>query len=452
VNFATGRSDVLNVEAHAPPVGEVAATGGKIDGSTGIIVHVVGAAPTALNDTGITLVTGEDANPSSMQCFGRACKTGDTFFISPFSPSYIDVNGIGAVQDGMYAYYLTEVGDPHYALKSTFAPTAAQAPNLITGAQNIWYDSSGVVEDHIYGNHFPLAGAGGGGADLPESAGVAAPGEAAGNRSGLWARMSGGWDSRNTTVSDSVLGSVDTGFSQSTFEVLGGGDFSPSGIAGPFRFGVFGGYTTSSLDFSSFGASADYKGGVLGGYAAYTNGGYYADAQVTWDPLSLTYHMPFGDVSSNAKSLGVLANTGYRMQHGAYFVEPIASLAYVDTRLDDFSAGGASVDFSNGESLRAGAGGRVGTSFATWGGTMTEVSVLGKLWNEFESANKVTVTDGLGHSSTFTSGISGVFGELSASASIYTADRSVSGFVSGGAQFGADFTNWEAKAGIRKTF
>src|SRR5689334_3800655 len=51
----------------------------------------------------------------------------------------------------------------------------------------------------------------------------------------------------------------------------------------------------------------------------------------------LTFHESFGDVKTNANSLGVIANTGYRMDRGRYFFEPIASLTYVDTRLDNLS-------------------------------------------------------------------------------------------------------------------
>jgi len=39
-----------------------------------------------------------------------------------------------------------------------------------------------------------------------------------------------------------------------------------------------------------------------------------------------------------------------------------------------------------------------------------------------------------------------------ASATIFNVGRDMSGFVAGGAQFGNDFTNWEVKGGLRKTF
>jgi outer membrane autotransporter protein len=248
---------------------------------------------------------------------------------------------------------------------------------------------------------------------------------------------------------------IDTSLQQHTFALLGGADFAPTGADDGVRFGVFGGYETSSLNFSSYGASADYAGGSLGAYAAYTNGGFYIDAEAKADLLNVTYRAPFTpafQASGFATSLGVLANTGYRMETGPGFFEPLASLSFVSTSVDGFSAGGASVDFNNGQSLQAGAGIRVGTTFATPKETTTEVALLAKVSNEFNTANQVTISDGLGGSATFSDNISGVFGELNASATAYSSDRSFSAFVSAGGKFNADFKTIDAKAGVRKTF
>jgi len=126
-------------------------------------------------------------------------------------------------------------------------------------------------------------------------------------------------------------------------------------------------------------------------------------------------------------------------------------LTYVKTNVDDVTTGGAAVNFTNGESLQGGVGGRMGTNFATSNGTTTEISLLGKLWNEFEDANQVTVSQG-GNVARFSDNIGGLFGEVSASATIFSADRGVSAFVAGGAKFNDDFTSWNAKAGVRRNF
>jgi outer membrane autotransporter protein len=448
-NGEGGVSDVFNISASA------------VYGSTGIIVHRTDTVADGVSITSgpiLVVTAGEDGNYDNPEdgnsCYDTLCKAGDTFYISDKSDGYINVNGIGAIQKGFYAWYLTEQGDPpdpDFSFISAPAPTADQLPGVVTGTQNIFYDVGGVVADHIYGNHFPAAGSGG--ADLAVDGSGSTGG---GADKALWAKISGSWFDTDTSVEQTILGSsatVDTSFKQNTWNVLGGADFSPTGEQNGWRFGLYGGYTQSGLSFDSYGATADYKGGVVGGYAAYTRGGFYADGEVIGNFLGVTYKdAGIGSVDANANSVGVLANTGYRIDNAWGFVEPIASFSYVNTSIDNMSSDGGTVDFSNGQSLRAGAGGRIGTSFGAPGGIRTEVSVLGKVWNEFEDANRITVTDGLGNSESFSDNISGVFGEVQAMATVYSASRDWSGFVSGGAKFNSAFTAWDAKAGIRKTF
>jgi outer membrane autotransporter protein len=275
-------------------------------------------------------------------------------------------------------------------------------------------------------------------------------------RGGLWVKGTGAWTEQDTevTVVDPAPFTFDTSFDQDTFSVLAGADFGPGTYDGGFRVGLFGGYATSDLDFAAWDATAEYSGGIVGGYVAFTSGAFYIDATLKADLLEMTYASPsLGagvEVDADATSVGVRANTGYRMEGERGFFEPIASFAFVDTDIDGFTAGGATVSFGNGQSVRAGAGARVGVSLGEGGASTTELSLLGKVWNEFEDANTVTISDGMGSSATFEDDISGVFGEVTGTATMYSADRSFSGFVSGGALFNSDFTTWTAKAGLRK--
>lgn len=434
-----------------------------ITGTTGLIIHKTNVTSTStIGDIIEVAYAQTDGNTSDQQCYEVACKDGDTMYIAAASQGYIDVGGVGAIQDGLYAWYLKEVGtapDPDFVLESEWAPQTVQLPSVITGAQDVWHDVSGQVADHVYGTHFPLAGGGGGGADL--AVGAEPIGPSARPETAIWGKVTGSWTDRNTSVQQSLAGpppttvNIDTSLLQHTYALIGGADFAPTGADDGMRFGVFGGYETSGLSFSSYGASADYSGGMLGAYAAYSSGGFYVDAEAKADLLNVTYRAPFTpafESSGFATSLGFLANTGYRVETGAGFFEPLASLSFVSTSVDGFSAGGAAVDFNNGQSLQAGAGIRVGTTFATPKDTTTEVALLAKVSNEFNTANQVTISDGLGGSATFSDNIAGAFGELSASATAYSNDRSFSAFVSAGGKFNADFTTIDAKAGVRKTF
>ncbi len=428
---------------------------GRAWGHTGVIVNNL--------DPGATEVVGD------MIQIGQALYD-DTFWYSEDSsmgafhlaqnqPGYIEVDGRGAIQDGLYAWYLDTVpedGDAvGYYLVSAFGPQAVQTPAIITAAQGVWYETASVVADHVYGGHFPVAGGGGAGADLMVGA---SPMEvASAPETAIWGKISGSWTEQSTSVEQEVFPAppvtIDTSFVQNTFSMLAGADFQPMGSGGPLRVGVFGGYVASSVDFDTFGASATMSGGTLGAYAAYTNGGFYVDGQAKVDLLNLDYSAPGGiDTDAAVTSWGLEANTGYRMDMGTVFIEPSATLAYVNTNIDDMSVGSASIDFSNGDSLRGGVGVTVGTTIDTGNDTTTELALLAKVWNEFEDANTVTISDGMGETIEFHDGISGVFGEVRGTATVTSLDQSLSGFVSAGSKFNEDFITVDAKLGVRKGF
>jgi hypothetical protein len=436
---------------------------GYVDGSTGLIINKVNSTSTNLiGDTVIVAhanyVDGSSEDGSDPTCTTETCKAGDTFYIAPQSKGYVDVGGVGAVQDGAYAWFLHAVGtapDPDYIIVSDWSPADVQMPGLVTGAQNVWYDTSGVVADHVYGNHFPQAGEGGSGADLP--VGVEPPPMVPATKPtvAVWGKFSGDHFNRTTSVVETLGGvtsTINTSLVQDTFSLLGGADFQPNGDADGIRAGAFAGIIGSGLHFSSYGASATYQGGTIGGYAAYTQDGFYVDAEAKVDVLNMTY--TGGGLTANAlsTSAGILANAGYRMQMGDAFIEPVASAAYVNTTIQNLALGGATVSFSNGQSFRLGAGAKVGTTVQVRDDLSAELALQGKIWDELGPANKITISDGFGNSSTFSDNISGLFGEISASATLYNDDKTMSGFVMVGDKFNGSFNNASIKGGIRKTF
>ena len=426
---------------------------GQVSGTTGIIVNVAPDSPGGLNTDGI-LVAQVNSNGDLGTCADAHCKDGDTFYISPASQNYITVDGAGAIQHGAFAWYLQD-GDPanqmNYDLVGDYMPTVYQTPALVAGAMAVFYDAANVVSDHLFGGHFKDSGQGGGGADL--TGGSTDPNT---RNSGIWGRASGSWSNQTASVVTGTGPTVSTAFNQNSYNLLAGADFSPNGEGTGARFGLYGGYANSGLAFDAYDATAKYEGGTVGGYAAYTSGGFYVDTQVNADLLNVTFTAPSiapgFQVSTRATTVGVLADIGNRFTRGQAFVEPIVSFTYADTTLGDMSGGGATVSFSNGESLRAGVGARVGVSERDPAG-YSELSVLAKLWNEFEGNNTATLSDGTpGGTDTVTVSNSGVFGEITGSATRLNASRTLSSFISGGADFKTDSTTWKANVGVRTAF
>jgi hypothetical protein len=456
--FHGGYGSRLGVDVFfAPfPIGysDLLVLGGDIEGDTAILIDKLNTEPGGLNPFGIDVVLYDEGAFVGNPCDGP-CRYGDAFYISPDSPDYISVGATGAIEDGLFAWFLfqDESGPgADFELRGLVGPKGVNTTNIIQGAVNIALETGRFVEDHIYALQFN--GAGGGGADLatdyPVVADYAAP-SSGGNRTGLWVKGTGSWIDADSSVTQMGI-EFDTSFDQDIYSIFGGADMKPGGADSPWRIGLLGGYLTSTLDFDEGGTSVDYDGGSVGGYVAYNNGAFYADGTVKGDFLDTTYDLGSGsDVSADTTNISVMANTGYRMMMGRGFFEPILSLTYVHSETDDMTGGGGTVSFSNGESLQAGAGARVGTEFAMAGGT-TQVSLLGKVWNEFEGDNTVTVTDMAMNSESFTTDFGGLFGEVSANATFTSANEKWSTFLQGGGKFGEDFTSWNAQTGVRLGF
>ena len=70
-----------------------------------------------------------------------------------------------------------------------------------------------------------------------------------------------------------------------------------------------------------------------------------------------------------------------------------------------------------------------------------------------KKVEKVTITNNdTGDSATYSNDISGVFGEVSVTATTWTPGRAWSGFVTGGAKFSDAFTDWNGQLGVRRNF
>jgi hypothetical protein len=426
--------------------------GGDISGTSGLIIEKTNTSPGGINLKGIKVVKFEGTDLGST-CYDTYCVAGDTMTIDENSQDFILVDGVPMVADGVFASHLTEKVtdyDDEFRLISDWGPLSGQLPTLLTQAQGIWYNTGDVVSDHLHGNTFPV----GGSAGADDTMGMVST-ETAKPTTGLWAKAQGDWTNRDTSIDYMGL-TFDASYRQNTYGLLAGADFRPGGGDGPARIGVYGGYVNSNAKFDSWMATSKFDGGTVGGYVDLTNGGLYGNAEVKADFLNMDYMAPIGGGVSGAArttSVGVRANVGYRMENTHAYLEPIASFAYVNTNIGDFSAGGAMISFSNGQSTRAGAGIRVGASLGGSGGSTTDVSLTGKVWDEFEPVNTVTLYDPLSMTSaSFTDSIQGIFGEVKGEATFYTSDRLFSAFLGGGALFNSDFVTWQAHAGVRKSF
>jgi hypothetical protein len=145
---------------------------------------------------------------------------------------------------------------------------------------------------------------------------------------GVWAKAIGAYSNRTTTQSLSsvlpaaaALGDFDLSYRQDIYGVLGGVDFAGSeGLLVPYDAGVLGligGYVKSTLNFKNSPTSFDYSGPTAGLSATYLAGGWFADALVKADFLTLNMNFPtlaafgYSGTSLKVTNAGGLANFGY---------------------------------------------------------------------------------------------------------------------------------------------
>lgn len=342
--------------------------------------------------------------------------------------------------------------DRMWVLATALDAEAYQLPVLAYGAANLWHASSGVWGDRTTDLRTAFtSGFGGGGADIVVDP-VAPPAPAATVAPGIWGRVFGGTFERDV---DNFNGfeSIEDSYRQNYYGVVGGIDFAKEvGPNSAWLFGILGGYSGSDVDFDLAAGGADYQQGSIGAYATYMNGGFFADALVKADFGNLDYNGGGDSASTDYTTIGVVLDTGYRFNlQNNWFIEPKATLAYVNTDFDDIDLLGTGVEFDDGDSLRGRLGGRVGTSFEKGANRITPY-LEASVWNEFDGDYGVVLSgvDGLPDVSF---DIGGTYGEVAGGADIVNIGSGWSGFAKGAVQFGDDsLVGVSGNLGFRKNW
>jgi uncharacterized protein with beta-barrel porin domain len=355
----------------------------------------------------------------------------------------------GPIDTGMFTYDLYLGGPNQWVLASTPNHVFFELPTLTSAAQSMWHDVAGVWLDRTadlrQSLEHPCA-------DQPvkgSSVTCSTPTQ------GAWIKALGASEQRSTDHAVSLFNTtqtVNTDYEQRGGGVIAGYDIVRSRDDGPglWLAGVMGGYLKSGVDFGNSQTSADFAGGSVGGYLTYLEGPWFVDAKLLANLGTVDYAGAWSAKdSANVRSIGGVLDTGYRLERGNYFIEPGATLAYVNTSIDDLSVYGTSVNFANGDSLR----GRVGVRFGT-----TIVNERAKYepfiglsgWYEFMGDNTADVTSG-GYLLKATDNLTGALGEISGGVNVYSlANDGITGFLKGNVELGKDdYVGYGGTFGVR---
>lgn len=233
-------------------------------------------------------------------------------------------------------------------------------------------------------------------ADTGAGQASAGPDGASGRSEGweMWMQAHGGDEGFEDFETFSIGGSVFVE-NQSHNSDWRGFQFGADNRTGDFTWGLTGGFVQQETTFEVGGESFDIEGWNAGAYASWMSGGLFLNGLVKGDFNTVDANLTaVGDMETfDASSFGLQGELGYRLAGDAWFVEPVASLAWTTTRIDSFTASGATLDFEDADSLVGKAGMRVGWTVGS--GDVVLVPAIGVFAiEEFEGENAMTFTTG----------------------------------------------------------
>ncbi len=305
-----------------------------------------------------------------------------------------------------------------FALTGAPSDSAFRTLNFNEGVRSLWLKSADAVSGQLRARRDALWTQGGG--------------DVAGR---FWLQMHGSVEDRGGSRDFNTFGQsrlTNTGYQQDYFGGQIGFDVSGgSGDRGGFAFGVTGGYINSSMNFD--GSSDRLRFDVVNGgvYGSFTSGNIFVNALGKYDYFWANSNMPGAgfqdDISGGV--YGARAEAGIRFGSDSFFIEPAASISYVKNDFDDLALNGTTIAFDEDDGLRGRAGGRIGGTFATGGGSELAFYVGGNYVHEFQGRDRITLTSG-GQTLSFTNNRLRDYGEAVLGITI-AQSQGISGFIEG---------------------
>ncbi|WP_119388155.1 autotransporter outer membrane beta-barrel domain-containing protein [Taklimakanibacter lacteus] len=421
-----GNNGRLAVDAELGPTGEAdqLVIYGDSSGKTLVAVNVVDV--TGINTDGIAVV----------QVYGATAE------------EHFDLEG-GVLNAGFFAWNLRLDGDTHELFTAGLGAGSYEFAAGITGAQDIWHQTTGTLLQRQAELRALLAGT-----QVTPVADFSEPVEptpVGRVTPGLWFKGVGAYLERDQDEANNVS----TDRSQEIYGFMAGFDFGSESAGEAWMFGLFGGYVTSDLDFDQSGSEWHYEGPSVGVYATYLNDAFYADVTVKADFLDVDIDASDiapgeDDADTDVLNIGGLIDAGYKMplNHGL-FAEPQASLAVVHTEIDDIDdVMGGAVDFEDETSVRGRLGLRLGHELTASNQLIYSSDVTASVWQEFAGDNDVTIAAPGFPVSDVSDSPSETYGDVALGFSVQSPEG-WSSFLRANYQFAEDYDAFAGNAGVR---
>jgi outer membrane autotransporter protein len=236
---------------------------------------------------------------------------------------------------------------------------------------------------------------------MREGRDTAAGGNAGDPGARFWFQGYGRLSERDGAGSFTTFGqtrNVDLSHKQDFFGGQIGADFGGAvGDQGGFAFGVTGGYVDSQVNFQNAGDDLSMRAVNVGAYGRFSTGMFFVNALAKYDHvLDVQNRSIIGDfdVDLDGNLYGAKLEGGFRFGGSGFYLEPVASIAYVNSDLDGFVVRGTSVEFDNEHGLRGTAGARIGSQFGISNGAVANVYAGAHYVHEFGGSDEVLLASG----------------------------------------------------------
>ena len=435
-------------------------TGGLIDLRNGVAGDVL-TLPGTFSGSGASTV-GLDANLSGANLSDRlvigGAATGSTALLVDFAGPATLNSGTVLVQAGagtQAGAFTLDGGARNFGLieadlvfdsaANTFALVGApsiavyRAAGFADAARNLWYKSADTWSAHMR--------------SLRDGAWGSGAGSSGG---GLWVQMHASRDNRDNVVDTNNFGlarNFDLGFQQDYFGGQAGFDFGGgAGRNGNFAFGVTGGYISSDVNFGGVTDRVSFDAFNGGAYATVNSGSLFVSVLGKYDYYKANSISQIGQYAAKFKgdAYGAQGEVGFRLGSDKVFFEPIATIAYVRTNLNDLEAQNAVIDFRNADGFRGKLGARLGANIAGSGENVVVLYAGGNYVHEFRDDDNIDFISG-GQTVRIANGPRGDYGEGMIGINI-SATNQVSGFIEANGAKGSDFDAFGGRAGLRIRF
>ncbi len=281
------------------------------------------------------------------------------------------------------------------------------------------------------------------------------PDEPAGRRSGpgLWVTAKAARLHHDDTVETEAFGrdyELGLGRELDVTVLQGGFDVDIRGVLHPtdsLVLGLLGGAVRGELEYDDVLREFDLAGWHAGAYASYLSGGFHFAALAKAELLKLdTETVGFPD-ELDSESYGGRVDVGYRFGAAHFYLQPIATIAAVWSRMDGFSNGTNTVDFEDGSSVRGRLGLRVGTTLHPLLGVALEPFLEASLWSELDGDNRASLVSD-GEPFAFTDSPDDVWGVVSAGL-VMSGSSGTSAFAKADLTFGEEIDGVAGELGVR---